>query len=89
MRSAKEINNRIRRCEKAIEMGRVSPMSEVYALFMDEINELQISLVKGEGYVRASYNDLKGKYSDIPSVYIENDLDRNRLILYRWLLKGK
>ena len=87
MRSIKEIEKRIKRNEKALQ--KVLPTDSLYGIIQDEIVMLRQSLNMSENDIRECYYHLKNITGNIPTVYIENIVNRNRMIVYKWLLKIK
>ena len=87
MRSTKEIQKRIKRNENALK--KVFPVMAVYGVIQDEIAILRRSLTMPESEIRECFYQLRDATGNIPSVYIENIVDRNRMIVYKWLLKMK
>lgn len=87
MRSIKEIEKRIKRNEKALQ--KLLPTNSVYGILQDEIVMLRQSLNMSENDIRECYRQLKSITGNIPTVYIENIVNRNRMIVYKWLLKIK
>lgn len=87
MRSIKEIDARIKRNESVLK--KVTPFSDVYSIALDEINTLNVIKTLTAEQIEKEYKCLRDMTNNVPSVYIGDNMLRNRIIVYKWVLKEK